>query len=1102
MQSALEQLRDKETFIVQGRSRQHHVIAVPEKANPPTAWTTVCGWRYGLSQFYRAQHIGSSDRRRVELQQLELVLLRLQLKYRRERSLGDLDYVTWDYGDLGRQIASSFERAEVAAWYARDSAHWELDCVATRWAAPKQAGAGDTVRAYLKLSVGTLAMVARDEASYETTIIEPLLRGFSTDSGKLELPEVEQPIARAVLLYMWNLAREARAAASAPSPSSAPSGPPASSPTTTGASRTSDEKAPKTLPPKVWQEAVAKYNAVCVGGVPREFPIKKLVGAESVLARFHWEHVTSKAYSPLELGELISKRSFTATGGVNHLASRKRSTRLEFDGESLRSADETTWEPRSLWAVVDDLDAIRWCHILFEVGEERQINLFFDEMTRRARERPDKIEIFRECYAAVSWSICMAMRVNKTYKEASDAILADVTMWNEYMAHVDTVVSESTNRPAPAQVPWRPDVPAPQPEHHNVQSEPAATPSVAASASASTKAAAPANRLSAMLPLRGDSALPVPGLQNCGDVILLSFFDGIGSASLALESLRFKIQATMEWEIESSAIAVSSRVCGVVATMLQDLLRDKESLVLVTAGPPCPHYSRLSATSSGREGDSGQLFVRFAEFLQSVETRVQRKFHILIENVVLRKSTDLAWFNRALDAQPVVADASSFGMINRQLKWDKVDGLSRLQLGVSKDLPESFTMPGLSFHEDICSGKRRLPCLTTPAPSDEGRPAPKRMKGKLSASVKSKWLEGNRQYAPWMYENHALVYEANGSGQLLPAELKEQLHHYPSGFTRHEKVSPRDRHRLLGNSWHLGVARFMLALVLLHGFASAKPVAATGLESVMQEARAREIPVAGHVQPRDRVGVKPAFDMDEQWHNSSSVNHPVLEPPVLEEAVQKTMAAILQKGPDVSEYRKRTLDMLRVLRDQMQGETEVWYRNLAPHAVAIPIVKAGNPGPMIGMNILSARTMLSEILAEKDQGLVEGPFEAHSSWGFKAVGATADDASGLRGAIPALIALLGQVCHWTRAPVSTLTNGWGFLVRAGSYITAGHGDVPADIVAWATCKAASQYGAAILQGVPDGYWQLLRKVATSMTFATGDAVQEALQLEFSFGVSE
>ena len=607
-----------------------------------------------------------------------------------------------------------------------------------------------------------------------------------------------------------------------------------------------------------------------------------------------------------------------------------------------------------------------------------------------------------------------------------------------------------------------------------------------------------------MLPLRGDSALPVPvpGLQGCGDVILLSFFDGIGSASLAHESLGVRVRATMEWEIDPCAIAVSSKVSrglrmkrgnllhddpGVVATMLQDLLRDKESLVLVTAGPPCPDYSRLSATSPGREGDSGQLSVRFAEFLQAVEAKVQKKFHILIENVLLQKSTDLTWFNRALDAQPVVADASSFGMISRprtwwtrvnwaamtthpyqpdqKLKWDKVDGLSRLQsLGISKDLPESFTMPGLSFHEDISSGKRTLPCLTTPAPSDEGRPAPKRMKGKLSAAVKRKWLEGNRQYAPWMYENHALVYEANGSGQLLPAELKEQLHHYPSGFTRHEKVSPRDRHRLLGNSWHLGVARFMLALVLLHGFASLKPVAATDLESVMQEARAREIPVTGHVQSSDRVGVKPAFDMDEQWQNSLSISHPVLEPPVLEEAVQKTMAAILQAGPEVPEYRKRTLALLRELRDQMQSETETWHRGLAPHVasaytydgnkiVQIPLLLrllqgCGCPDceglardlssgfPLLGELSRSPgwqsrtddwyerpiseatfarlnsqhirartarnkpdpewRTMLSEILAEKDQGLIEGPFEAHPSWGFEAVGAAADDTTGLR----------------------------------------------------------------------------------------------------------
>ena len=524
---------------------------------------------------------------------------------------------------------------------------------------------------------------------------------------------------------------------------------------------------------------------------------------------------------------------------------------------------------------------------------------------------------------------------------------------------------------------------------------------------------------------------------------------------------------------------------AVVATMLQDLLRDKESLVLVTAGPPCPDYSRLSATSPGREGDSGQLFVRFAEFLQAVECKVQRKFHILVENVVLQKSTDLAWFNRALDATPVLADASSFGMISRprtwwtrinwrsmtthpyfkdqQLKWDRVDGLSRLKLGVSKDSPDSFTMPGLSFHEDIRSGKRHLPCLTTPAPSEEGRPAPKRMKGKLSAEVRSRWMEGNRQYAPWMYDNHALVYEANGSGQLLPAELKEQLHHYPAGFTRHDKVSPRDRHRLLGNSWHLGVARFMMALVLLQGFASAQPVAASDIESVMREARGRAIPVAGHVQSFDRVGVKPAFDMDEQWHNSLDIRHPVLQPPVLEEAVEKTMAAILQVGQGLPEYRRRTLTMLHELRDQMQCETETWYKGLEPHVasaytydgnkiVQIPMLMrllrgCGYPDceslardlsagfPLLGelrrspgwqsrtddwyehpiceatfarlnsqhIRARTARnkpdpewqTMLEEVLSERAQGLIEGPFEAHPSWGFEAVGTSADQSAGL-----------------------------------------------------------------------------------------------------------
>ena len=72
--------------------------------------------------------------------------------------------------------------------------------------------------------------------------------------------------------------------------------------------------------------------------------------------------------------------------------------------------------------------------MLFELGEESQINRFFDEMICRARQRPNKIEVFREYYAAVSWSVCMALNSGHTYKEATDAILNDVIMWTEYMS--------------------------------------------------------------------------------------------------------------------------------------------------------------------------------------------------------------------------------------------------------------------------------------------------------------------------------------------------------------------------------------------------------------------------------------------------------------------------------------------------------------------------------------------------------------------------------------------------------------------------------------------------------------------------------------------
>ena len=237
--------------------------------------------------------------------------------------------------------------------------------------------------------------------------------------------------------------------------------------------------------------------------------------------------------------------------------------------------------------------------------------------------------------------------------------------------------------------------------------------------------------------------------------------------------------------------------------------------------------------------------------------------------------------------------------------------MHKLQLCVNKDEPNSFEMTGLTFHQDVLNQKRLIPCLTTPAPTDAGRPIPKRMKGPTSPEVKQRWLEGGKQYAPWIYEAHGMVYEASGQGQLLPAELKEQLHHYPAGFTRHSKLKPRDRHRLLGNSWHLGVARPkpQTQILIPSWRALGAPRHASGRALVTMRKSCGEA-FGGHV---GTVGTQPAYHSPFDRTPSRRGGHQT-------------------DGTSSSgSMRSHVISTLKRSRDHMESETRDWFDRLPPH---------------------------------------------------------------------------------------------------------------------------------------------------------------------------
>ena len=286
------------------------------------------------------------------------------------------------------------------------------------------AAAGQVVRDYLAArgirTTATLALMAKTESELEKHLMLPLFNGWKTESGcVLRIPPEEQPIVQAILLHMWSICRKQWADSMTPTPSLTATVP--TSPGTASAkTSTSDDKVPKTLPPGTWSSLIRKYQEEQLHGVNRVFPQRELLGAESTLARMHHELHISRMFTPVQLGEIIEKRSFTASGDVNPLSKARKTQQLTVEDAQLVYHDEpTSWTPRSLLATLDGLTSIRWAMVLIEWGPEAEVERLFTWLTQRARSRPQKMEQFNSYFTAISWQLCMDLRGGISFAETA-----------------------------------------------------------------------------------------------------------------------------------------------------------------------------------------------------------------------------------------------------------------------------------------------------------------------------------------------------------------------------------------------------------------------------------------------------------------------------------------------------------------------------------------------------------------------------------------------------------------------------------------------------------------------------------------------------------
>ena len=269
----------------------------------------------------------------------------------------------------------------------------------------------------------------------------------------------------------------------------------------------------------------------------------------------------------------------------------------------------------------------------------------------------------------------------------------------------------------------------------------------------------------------------------------------------------------------------------------------QEFIVLITAGPPCPDFSRIRKSPKGADGESGWLFQHMIDIEYQLRLKFQgRPFETVIENVLPHNSLreHLLEMTEPLCMSPIVSDAADGGLVHRKrlwwtsidwpdvetklsrhtpwsTSWKTEDDWPRLHNPLAADLQAPLQHKGFSLPNCLQQNNKLFHCLTTPSQHLEGRPMPQTNRSRpASPSTTQRWQDDHHRYPPWQYEEQFLTQWPDGSFSTAPTELREQLQGLQVGYT--EGLAGGDqtqRDVALGNAWHLPTAVWILFLVLL-----------------------------------------------------------------------------------------------------------------------------------------------------------------------------------------------------------------------------------------------------------------------------------------------
>lgn len=157
---------------------------------------------------------------------------------------------------------------------------------------------------------------------------------------------------------------------------------------------------------------------------------------------------------------------------------------------------------------------------------------------------------------------------------------------------------------------------------------------------------------------------------------VLSLFDGISCARVALDRLGVGVSAYYASEIDKYAIQVSKSHWPDIIQVggVQDIMpSDYKDIDLLIGGSPCQDLSVAKRNRTGLSGDRSGLFWDYVRILKELKPK-----YFVLENVASMSSNDRDIITHTLGVEPILINANLVSAQNRKrLFWTNIPGIEQ-----------------------------------------------------------------------------------------------------------------------------------------------------------------------------------------------------------------------------------------------------------------------------------------------------------------------------------------------------------------------------------------------------------------------------------------